>query len=118
MGIMIKAHYIFGFESDTFKHLWKFWKFCFTINPFATVLSILTPFPGSQFYYDMIKNDRITNLNWRHYGSQTLVFNHPHVHNAILARVYPFIFLFFLFTTSKLGYVLLFLLIINIIGII
>ncbi len=118
MGIMIKAHYIFGFESDTFKYLWRFWKFCFAINPFATALSILTPFPGSQFYYDTVKNDRISNLNWRHYGSQTLVFNHPHMNNFILARVYPFIFLFFLFTTSKLGYVLLFLAIINIIGII
>ncbi len=118
MGIMIKAHYIFGFESDTFKYLFKFWKFCFAINPFATVLSVLTPFPGSQFYYDSVKGDRIANLNWRHYGSQTLVFNHPRMNNAILARVYPFIFLFFLFTTSKLGYVLLFLAIINIVGII
>jgi len=118
MGIRIKAHYIFGFESDTFKYLYKFWKFCFSINPFATVLSILTPYPGSQFYYDSIKEDRISNLNWRHYGGQTLVFNHPRMNNFILARLYPLILLFFLFTTSKLGYVLLFFVIMNIVGII
>ena len=118
MGIMIKAHYIFGFKSDTFKYLYKFWKFCFSINPFATVLSILTPYPGSQFYYDSIKEDRISNLNWRHYGGQTLVFRHPIMNNILLARLYPFIFLLFLFTTSKLGYVLLLLVIINIVGII
>lgn len=116
MGITIKAHYIFGFKSDTFKHLYKFWKFCFSINPFATALSILTPFPGSQFYYDSVREDRISNLNWRHYGGQTLVFNHPRMNNFILAKLYPFISLLFLFTTSKIGYILLCLIVINILG--
>ena len=115
LGILIKAHYIFGFESDTFRHLCRFWKFCFVINPYATVLSILTPYPGSQFYYDMIAQDRISNLNWRHYGGQTLVFDHPRMNSLILARVFPIIFVFFLFTTSKLGYFLLFLAILTVV---
>jgi len=107
MGIGIKAHFIFGFESDELQHLFKFWKFCFSIRPFATILSILTPFPGSRFYYDMIEQDRISNLNWRHYGGQTLVFNHPRMNNAILSKIYPLFFLIFLLTTSKFGYGLL-----------
>ncbi len=115
-GISIKAHYIFGFESDSFKYLYKFWRFCFAINPFATVLSILTPFPGSQFYYNTIKHDRISNLNWTHYGSQTLVFNHPHMNNFILRKTYPLIFLLFLLTTSKMGYVVLVVTILSMIG--
>lgn len=107
MGIGIKAHYIFGFESDSFKNLFKFWRFCLSINPFITVLSILTPYPGSQFYYDTIKKDRILNLNWRYYNGQTLVYDHPHMNSTVLSKAYPLIFLVFLFTTSKLGYLLL-----------
>jgi len=118
MGIGIKAHFIFGFESDTFKCLYKFWKFCFAVKPFATVLSILTPFPGSRFYYDMIKQDRISNLDWRHYGGQTLVFNHPRMNNFLLAKLYPIIYLAFFLTTSKLGYALLLFVALNMAGII
>jgi len=112
MGIKINAHFIFGFESDSFKCLFRFWKFCFTMNPHSTALSILTPYPGSQFYYDMIKKDRISNLNWRHYGGLTLVFNHPLMNNFILAKLYPVIYLIFLLTTSKVGYILSFFIII------
>ncbi|HQP10269.1 MAG TPA: radical SAM protein [Candidatus Omnitrophota bacterium] len=117
-GIAIKAHYIFGFESDSFSYLLKLWKFCFTVNPLWTVLSILTPLPGTQFYHEMMKQDRIANLNWSHYGCQTLVFHHPRIPRAVLTRTYPLIYLFFLLTTSKGGYALLFILIMLMIGVI
>lgn len=108
MGISIDAHFIFGFESDSFKHLYRFWKFCFKMRPSITALSILTPFPGSQFYYDMIKQDRISNLNWRHYGGQTLVFKHLHMNNFILTKSFSAILIIFFFTTSKAGYLFFF----------
>lgn len=117
LGIKIKAHFIFGFEQDTFRQIWDLWKFCFSINPFATVPSILTPFPGSKVYDDMIKEDCISNLNWKYYGCQSLVFKHKRMNNFILAKAWPAIFLFLFLTTSKLGYIFLALIIMNIAGI-
>ena len=116
LGIRIKAHFIFGFESDNFKGLWNFWKFCFSIRPFITIMSILTPFPGSKVYDDMIKEDCISNLNWRHYGAQSLVFKHKKMNNFLLARLWPAIYLLFFFTTSKVGYILLAFIFLNVVG--
>jgi len=110
MGINIKAHFIFGFDSDSFKNIFKFWKFCFSIQPFATVLSILTPFPGSALYDEMVEKDQITNLNWRNYGCQSLVFRHAKMNNFILRHIWPAIYLIFLLTTSRIGYYLIILL--------
>ena len=106
MGIKIKAHYIFGFEHDNFKNLVGMWKFCLKLNPFVSVFSILTPLPGSQFYHDMLKENRIMNLNWRYYGLQSPVCKHKNMNFIHLTLFYRFIFLFFLFSTSKFGIIL------------
>ncbi|MBZ0165518.1 MAG: radical SAM protein, partial [Candidatus Omnitrophica bacterium] len=78
-GIKIKAHFIFGFESDRLRNLLKFWKFCFSIHPMVTIVSVLTPFPGTKVHTDMLREDRITDLNWRNYGGHTLVFRHDYI---------------------------------------
>lgn len=110
-GILIKAHFIFGFESDCFKSLVKLWWFCLRLFPSATAVSILTPVPGSQFYYDMAKEGRITNLNWAYYDLHALVFHHKKMNNFAFRVFSKAIFFLFLFTTSSMGVsVLLFLL--------
>ena len=67
-GIKIKGRFIFGFDSDNLKTLFQLWKFCFSIMPLFTGVSILTPLPGSGVYRDMLAQDRIINLNWRSYA--------------------------------------------------
>jgi len=117
-GIKIKAQFIFGFESDTFAHLFKFWKFCLAIRPTVTAISILTPFPGSQLYYTTIQKDQILNLNWRNYGGQTLVYNHPRMNTSILGTIYPAIHVLFFLTTSTKGLTVLLFIIAIIYGVI
>jgi len=117
MGINIKAHFIFGFESDKFLSLFRFWKFCFSIKAWATVLSILTPFPGTKLYDEMIEKDQIANLNWRNYGAQSLVFRHPTMNNFVLRHVWPAICLMFMLSTSKVGYPLVFIIAMIFLGI-
>ncbi len=107
MGIQIKAHFIFGHESDRYRDLWSLWKFCFSLSPLFTVISILTPLPGAALYQDILKQDRLTNLNWRSYACHALVFRHPHLNSRLLSAAYPFLYAFFLLTTSKGGRVLL-----------
>jgi len=109
-GIGIKGGFIYGFDSDNLKTLFQLWKFCFSVMPRYTSLSVLTPLPGSGVYRDMLTQNRIINLNWRSYTATTkLVVRHPHLNPAVLSFFFPFIQFFFLITTSSFG--LLFLLV-------
>jgi hypothetical protein len=107
MGIEVKAHFIFGFESDDFRSLWDLWRFCFRLNPSITALSLLTPLPGTSFYEDILRRNRITNLNWRQYSCHDLVFHHPRMNNTLLSRLHPFLAGLFFLSTCKMGYFLL-----------
>lgn len=105
-GIKIKGHFIYGFDSDNLKTLFQLWRFCFSVMPRFTVVSILTPYPGSGVYQDMLKENRIINLNWRNYGNR-LVTQHPQInHHVVSALFTPVIQPFFLMTTSSMGIML------------
>ncbi|MCD4780757.1 MAG: radical SAM protein [Candidatus Omnitrophica bacterium] len=106
-GIRIKAHFIFGFDSDNAKSLWDLWKCCFAIRPFVTVVAVLTPFPGSRVFKQLMQEDRILNLNWRNYSMNELVFNPKGINRTVFNVIYPGLFFFFLTTTSTLGLALL-----------
>lgn len=105
--IKVKGNFIFGFDSDDLKHLLRLWWFAFRVNPDIGTISLLTPLPGSKLYYDMLKADRIINLNWKKYATQDLVIKHPRFNSTLLSRVFfPFITFPFMATTNKLGYML------------
>ena len=105
MGITIKAHFMFGFDNDRWQNLWQLWKTAFLVNGEYTIVALLCPFPGTKNYYKMISEDRIMNLNWRNYTCHHQVFEHPHMSKS-LGILYPVVFVFFLVTTSRLGYLL------------
>lgn len=103
-GIAIKAGFIFGFDSDNLKTLFSLWKFCFSLMPRYTSLSVLTPLPGSGVYRDMLAQNRIISLNWRSYtGTSKLVVSHPQLNTTLLSFFFPWIQMFFLMTTSSFG---------------
>lgn len=118
MGIAIKAHFIIGFESDCFKTLLRIWRLAFAMQSTFTVISVLTPFPGTAFYDDMVRQDRITNLNWRNYNCQHLVFQHERLNRRLLMLFWPTVNIIFLFTTSRCGYLLLVVLALHLAGVI
>lgn len=103
LNISIKAHFILGFESDDFESLGELWKFCLKLNPFMTGISLLTPFPGSMIYYQMLKEDRLLNLNWRNFSMLGLVFKPQKINRRVLEACFPFIYGFFLATTCTFG---------------
>jgi len=106
-GIKIKGHFIFGFDSDSFKTLLRLWRFCFSIMPQFSVLSLLTPLPGCGLYRDMLTQNRIINLNWRSYGLIRMVIWHPRMNHRVVSFLFPLIRTFFLMTTSSGGLILL-----------
>lgn len=106
-GISVKGHFIFGFDDDSYKSLFSLWKFCFLLSPFITVVSLLTPLPGSKFYSQLLKEKRLKNLSWRNYSLTSMVFEHKNMNSGIIGRMYPLIMIFFL-VSSSLGGLMLF----------
>jgi radical SAM superfamily enzyme YgiQ (UPF0313 family) len=115
-GIKIKGGFIFGFDSDSVKTLFQLWQFCFSVMPWITSLSVLTPLPGSGVYRDMLAQNRIINLNWRSYtATRELVIRHPQLDHKLVTFFFPLIQVFFFLTTSSLGFMALGFVLINLI---
>lgn len=110
LGIRVRANFIFGFDSDRFKSIFGLWKYCLSLNAYSAGLSFLTPLPGSQFYNDLIKNDQITNLNWRKYTMTQLVFKHKYLTPLSVAVFFPVATVLYFLTASRVGSLLLLLL--------
>ncbi len=99
-GISVKGQFIFGFDGDTFQSLAQLWAFCFRLFPTFTILAFLTPFPGSKFFKDMLRNGRMLNLNWSRYTLANLVFQPRNISPGMYNTLFPFIFAAFLAASS------------------
>ncbi|MDP8212587.1 MAG: radical SAM protein [Candidatus Zapsychrus exili] len=102
-GINIKAHFIFGFESDRYSDLIKLWKSCFYLRPDVTAVSLITPLPGSAFYNNMLRENRITNLNWRSYFLGQIVFKHKNMNRYVLSYLYNVVNNVLFLTATRIG---------------
>ncbi len=105
-GIIIKGHFILGFDSDRLENLWNYWKCGLAIFPFFSVMALLTPLPGSKFYRDMLEQERLMNINWRWYTTFWLMFKTKHMGYLRLKILFPLITGLFSLTTSPNGWLL------------
>lgn len=73
-GIMINASFVFGLDGDT-KETFDATLKWIVDNKIETVTShILTPYPGTKLYDDMLKAGRITDFNLSNYNTANVVF--------------------------------------------
>ncbi|MFC1703542.1 B12-binding domain-containing radical SAM protein [Candidatus Omnitrophota bacterium] len=105
--IAIKGQFIFGYDSDNLKNLLRLWKFSFLLSPSRIGLSILTPVPGAPMYYTILRENRLTSLNWRNFDCFNLVFQHARLKNGLLNAFSPLLRYVFVLTASKQGYAIL-----------
>ncbi|MEI6437789.1 MAG: cobalamin-dependent protein [Candidatus Omnitrophota bacterium] len=103
-GISIKAQFMFGFPTDNWSSLWHLWKFCFKLSPGVTGVSYMSPIPGSLYYDDVVRQDRMTNLNWTSCSGHKMICEHPRMGTpAILKNGFILIHTLFFLTTSRMG---------------
>ena len=103
-GIQIKAHFMLGFPHDSWASLCRLWWFCFKLSPDFTVLAFVTPLPGAPFFSDAAREGKIINSNWRAYNIFSQTIDHPQLGRSWLFRKgFLIVTLFFLFTTSSIG---------------
>ncbi len=104
VGVGIQAQFIFGFPGDSWSTLLRLWKFCLKLGPRYTIVSFLTPLPGSRYFEDSVRRGRIINLNWRAYDITRQVIEHESLPRSwIMQNCFTLFVLLIFFTTSFAG---------------
>ena len=85
LGIKVSGFYIFGYEGDTEKSIKKTIEFARKIKTNAARFAIFTPFPGTGFYNQLEKENRITVKDFSEYNSFKLVFKHQNLDSKSLS---------------------------------
>ncbi|MFH0752949.1 MAG: cobalamin-dependent protein [Candidatus Omnitrophota bacterium] len=107
-GILMQGQFIFGFPGDSWRSLFRLWHFCFKLTPSFTVTSFLTPLPGSAFFEESMRNEKILNLNWRSFDLMRQVVETPNLKKSwALQNMFSIISLIMFLTTSLAGRTLL-----------
>lgn len=91
-GFMVKAHFIVGFDEDTWVGLLRLWGFAFRLFPNIIGYSTLLPFPGTRYFRKVVEENRVRDLNWSRYGMFNMVCEHPRMSSSILENIMPFYF--------------------------
>jgi len=74
MGILIHASMVFGFDNDTKETFDDTVKFLIKNKVSTVSFNVLTPYPGTQTYEDLKKENRLTTNDWKYYDHNTVVF--------------------------------------------
>ena len=98
--IKITGTFIVGFEEDTFKSLWKLFVFTLKANLHLSFFSILTPFPGTELFDNVVKERKIKVFNWTKYDGLSLVTEHPSFNRFTIQPIFYFFRLSFLVNTT------------------
>jgi radical SAM superfamily enzyme YgiQ (UPF0313 family) len=99
-GIGVVGLFVFGFDADTPKVMWETWDFAKTSGLDSMSATVLTPYPGTPFREELIKENRlIPGKSWRYYDTahvtyyprQMTVEEFEHEYDRICATIYhPF----------------------------
>jgi radical SAM superfamily enzyme YgiQ (UPF0313 family) len=73
-GIGIQGSFIFGHDEDTAEAFSRVVRFCDRNRLEAVLFSLLTPFPGTRIFQQMVREKRILHFDWEKYDMNHAVF--------------------------------------------
>lgn len=73
-GIGIQGSFIFGHDEDTEEAFSRVVRFCDRNRLEAVLFSLLTPFPGTRIFQQMVREKRILHFDWEKYDMNHAVF--------------------------------------------
>lgn len=73
-GILVFGLFMFGFDGDHPSVFEDTIAFNIDANFDACAYSIMTPYPGTITWYEMMKDSRVTNFDWDRYDQANVVF--------------------------------------------
>ncbi len=88
-GIDVLCFYILGYFDDTRETILQTIKYAQKLNTFGAQFTVATPYPGTQWYEDLIAQPAKYSLdeNFERYTQYQLVYNHPNISCADMERL-------------------------------
>ena len=78
-GIRINAFYIIGLEDDDMQSCLNTINYSLSLKTYMARFAVCTPYPGTEYYSDLNKNDRIENKKFSSFNQQELVYKHKNL---------------------------------------
>jgi len=74
-GIGVVGLFVFGFDNDTPKVMWETWEFGKNVGLDSMSTTVLTPYPGTPFREQLIKEDRLMpDKSWQYYDTAHVTY--------------------------------------------
>lgn len=88
LGIMINGSFVFGLDDDKEDVFKRTVEWGVENGLTTSTYHILTPYPGTKLYVDMVKAGRITTNNWDLYDTRHVVYKTKHMSRTTLESGY------------------------------
>lgn len=89
-GIAVEGTILLGMDNQTEDDIKRLLDFLGEINLDLAEFTVLTPFPETKAYDDMLKEGRIFDHDWDHYTADTVVFKPRHMSPDKLQELYQY----------------------------
>jgi radical SAM superfamily enzyme YgiQ (UPF0313 family) len=89
-GILVEGTVLLGLDDQTEDDIKRLIDFLLEINLDLAEFTVLTPFPHTKAYDDLVKQKRIFNFDWNDYTAGKVVFHPKHVSAARLQELYAY----------------------------
>ncbi len=89
-GISVEGTILLGMDNQTEDDIKRLIDFLLEIKLDLAEFTILTPFPHTKAYDDMVKENRIFNHNWNDYNAGKVVFKPRHMNPEKLQELYHY----------------------------
>lgn len=76
IGVKISAFYIFGYEGETKKSMLSTLSYAKKLNTHLARFAVCTPYPGTNYFNDLKKKNRILTYDYEKYTQFNLVIKH------------------------------------------
>lgn len=87
-GIAVEGTVLLGMDNQTEDDIKRLLDFLGEINLDLAEFTVLTPFPETKAYDDMLKEGRIFDHDWNHYTADTVVYQPRHIKPDRLQELY------------------------------
>jgi len=74
LGIMINGSFVFGLDGDDREVFRRTVDWAVEVGITTATFHILTPYPGTALFTDMVEQDRIVSRNWNLYDTRNVVY--------------------------------------------
>ena len=89
-GIGVEGTILLGMDNQTEDDILRLIDFLLEINLDLAEFTVLTPFPNTKAYDDLLKENRIIDHNWNNYNAGKVVFKPKHMSPERLQELYNY----------------------------